>query len=270
MKRKIALIAGTGKLPLDACDYLSSQEDPFFIISLFPDDNGAELKGRVHPSVHVITESVYKAGTILNILKSSNTTDVLFIGKVDKQNLLKNISLDWLALKLLAQTVVRSDKQLLEIVIAELKKHTINVISQHSALHSLLVPPGLLSGSLNENIRHDIDIGMKIALTIAHADIGQTVVIKDGMVLAIEAIEGTDACIKRGIELGKKNVVICKSARSDHNPKYDLPTLGPQTLASINRGEIAAIAWQSDKTLIAQKSEFIKIARDKRIVLVSV
>ena len=101
-------------------------------------------------------------------------------------------------------------------------------------------------------------------------DIGQTVVIKKGMILAVEAIEGTSACIQRGVSLGKnKGVIVCKAAKKSQNKKYDLPVLGAATLENIKKGEIAAIAWQANQTLIVDKELFIKRAKDLGITLIS-
>lgn len=113
-------------------------------------------------------------------------------------------------------------------------------------------------------------MGINIANKISLCDIGQTVIVKDGMVLAVEAIEGTDACIKRGLELGENNIVVCKAARIDQNKKYDLPTLGPATIADYQKGDIAAIAWQSSQTFIADKNIFVDKARKQNIALISI
>jgi len=265
-----AIIAGTGKLPIDACSYFIEKNQPFFVISLFPENNGSLLRSVVGTKGHVITEKCYKLGSILNHLKENNATHSLLIGKVDKQHLLKKLKLDWLSLKILAQTLYRSDRRLMDALLAELEKNNIEVLPQSTILQSLFVQPGVLCGSISENIQRDIDMGMKVADDISLNDIGQTVIVKDGMVLAVEAIEGTDLCIKRGLELGKSGIVVCKTAHIDHNKKYDLPTLGPATLKPYKKGDIAAIAWMSHQTFIAEKDVFVAHAQAKNIALVSV
>ena len=96
------------------------------------------------------------------------------------------------------------------------------------------------------------------------------ILVKDKMIIAVEAIEGTDECIKRGIELGKKDIVICKTAHNNQNKKYDLPTLGPSSLEQIKKGQVKAIAWHSNKTFIANKEEFIQKANELNITLVAI
>ena len=170
----------------------------------------------------------------------------------------------------MARTLYRGDKKIMDALLAELEANNIKVLPQSTILQSLLVQPGILTGTISEDIQRDIDMGMNVANQISLCDIGQTVIVKDGMILAVEAIEGTDSCIKRGLELGKNNIVICKAARIDQNKKYDLPTLGPATLAEYKKGDIAAIAWQSSQTLIADKNVFIAHAQKHNISLVSI
>jgi len=265
-----AIIAGTGSLPIDACTYFLKKNEPFFVISLFPEDNGAILRSVVGNKAHIITEKCYKLGAILDHLKKNKTTHALMIGKVDKQHLLKRLKFDWLSLKIMAQTLYRGDKNVMDALLVELEKNNIEVLPQSTILQSLFVPAGILIGAVSETIQRDINVGMNVANQISMCDIGQTVVVKDGMVLAVEAIEGTDACIKRGLELGKNDIVICKAARIDQNKKYDLPTLGPTTIAAYKKGDIAAIAWQSSQTFIADKNVFIEHAQRQNMTLVSI
>lgn len=266
----IAVIAGTGHLPVLACQKLIQQEKQFFVITLFQEDNAESLRVVVGNHAEVIAQDFYKPGAILEFLKKRATKHVLFIGKVDKQNLLKHLTYDWLALKLLGTVVTRSDKNIMEALLAELARHGIATIRQDEVLGGLKVPPGILCGTLSDALRHDVLLGIKTAITMSLADIGQSVVVKDGMVLAVEAIEGTDACIKRGLLLGGSGIVICKAARSDQNTKFDLPTLGPASLEPFSVGDVACIAWLSSHTLIAQQELFIKKALSLGTTLVSV
>ncbi|KKQ49326.1 MAG: hypothetical protein US69_C0007G0075 [candidate division TM6 bacterium GW2011_GWF2_38_10] len=265
----IAVIAGTGRLPIHACQNLIHKNEPFFVISLFPQNNEQELRNAVDDKAEVVVLPFFKVQAILDVLKKRHTTKLLFIGKVDKQNLLSNVKLDWLALKLLASILCKSDSAIMEKLISELEKHGISVISQADVLGGLMVEPGVLCGSLNKEIAASIELGITTAIKLSECDIGQTVIVKDKMVLALEAIEGTDACIQRGIALGKNNIVICKAARANQNKKFDLPTLGPSSLESLQKGDVAAIAWLSTHTFIADKELFIQEAKKKNITLVS-
>lgn len=265
----IAVIAGTGTLPTEACKNLIAANEKFFVITLFPEDNAVHLQSIIKNHAELIAQECYKAGAILELLKSKGTSKVLFIGKVDKSNLLKHLKFDLLAIKLMGSLIYKSDKDVMEALLAELARNNITVIKQDTVLGGLLVPPGILTGTVTSEIERDSTMGLEAAIAIAHANIGQTVVVKDGMIVAVEAIEGTNACIKRGIQLGHGGVVICKAARFDQNRTFDLPTLGPGSLAAFKSGDVKAIVWQASSTLIAQKDEFITKAKSLGITLVS-
>lgn len=264
----IAVIAGKGFLPLEAIKKLKAENKSFFVISLFP-DNKQTLEEHCN-QIEIIAQDFYKVGTILSMLKERNTEAVVLVGKVEKNLILKNLKFDWLALKLLASLITKSDREILEAIVSFLENEGIKVLKQSDIVNSLLMPPGLICGAMSDCLQKNIDFGIKIAQTISQCDVGQTVVVKDRIVLAIEAIEGTDECIRRGIELGKDNVIICKAARNDQNKKFDLPTLGPASIKNIILGQVAAIAWQSSQTLILQQDEFIKKSKELGITLISV
>ncbi|MFC1894748.1 LpxI family protein [Candidatus Dependentiae bacterium] len=266
----IAIIAGTGNLPQRACSKLLEKNKPFFVISLFPEDNSSEIKQIIPNNIELFAKKFYKPSKIIKLIKSKKTTQVLFIGKVDKQNLLNKIKLDFLAIKLLAQLSYKNDKDIMEILISYLKKEGLQVIKQSDILGSLFIEPGVLTGTIDIKMRNDINFGMQKATQLSQCDIGQTVIIKDQMIIAVEAIEGTNECIKRGIQLGKKDLIICKTAHIKHNTKYDLPTLGLKTLHGITKGQIQAIAWKSNKTFISSKENFIRKAKELNISLISV
>lgn len=265
----VGIIAGTGTLPIAACQRLRAQDKSFCVISLFPEDNGTALH---HAAGYapVIEQKFYRASDILNTLIRLNVTNVLMIGKVDKQLLINNIKLDWLAVKLLASVAYKNDQEILQRIVDEFKKYNITVLHQHEVLPSLLTKPGLITGSMNEQLYAQINFGMQVAQNISKLDIGQTVVVKDNMILAIEAIEGTNSCIKRGIDLGGAGVIVCKAAQISHNTQFDLPTLGSTTLNNIECGQIQAIAWLASHTLIVDYDNFITQAQERNIALIAV
>ncbi|MFA5074893.1 MAG: UDP-2,3-diacylglucosamine diphosphatase LpxI [Candidatus Babeliales bacterium] len=265
----IAVIAGTGSLPKQACKSLIEKNKNFFVISLFPQDNFEQIKEVVQNYTKIYAQEFFKLGKIQDLLKSNKATHVLFIGKVDKSNLLKNLKFDWLCLKLLASLASRSDKTIMEGLINYLKKENIEVLKQSDIMQSLFVKPGILIGKITKELQENIDFGMQVASNISFCDIGQTILVKDKMIIAVEAIEGTDKCIQRGIELGKNDLIICKTAHKNQNKKYDLPTLGPKTLENIKPGQVKVIAWHADQAFIADQEIFVEKAKELGIVLVA-
>lgn len=264
----IAVIAGKGSLPEEACRQLVLQQKNFFVIALF-EESASRLGNLLPQGVPIITQTHYKLGQIKAALLAEKATQVLFIGKVDKKDIFNHLKLDWYAIKLLASTINKSDASLMERCIAELQRHNISVVSQAEVLQHLHVQPGLLTGNYSVKIEQEVRLGMEIAQTISAQGIGQTVIMKDGVVIAVEAVEGTDACIKRGIQLGKEQLIICKTANKNHNKKYDIPTLGSASLEGIKKGQVAAVSWQAEQTFIADLDKFIARAQELDITLVA-
>lgn len=266
----IGIIAGTGSLPAQACKKLIGQQSPFFVVSLFPNDNKSDIEQICGTSVPIISLTSFKASELIKTLQSFTTTHLFMIGKFDKHLLLKKIKFDWLALSFLGSLMYKSDARIMQGIVDKFEKeYGIIVLKQDDLLSCLKAAPGVLAGELTQALQNDILLGIVTAKSLSENDIGQTVIVKNGMVLAVEAIEGTDACISRGIDLGQTGIVVCKAVHPNQNKKFDLPTLGPNTLKLYKPGQIAAIAWLSEFTLIAHQEEFIKLAKQKNITLIS-
>ncbi len=266
----IALIAGTGQLPLRACSTLIEQNTSFMVVSLFPENNGQALAAVCDGHAEVLQKPYYKPSSIIAAVKSRGCNKLFFIGKVDKGALLKHISFDSMALSFFAKLTFKGDRDIMQGAINFLEDQGFSVLQQDEVLGGLFCKPGIICGELSEEDKKSIFFGLQKAREISAADIGQTVVVKDCMVIAAEAIEGTDACLQRAIALAQGGVILCKTAFKDHNRKYDLPTLGPATLAVLQAGDVKAIAWEAHTTLINDLELFKQKAQELNICLIAV
>ena len=154
----IGIIAGTGNLPIEACVSLLQQKKQFFIIPLFPEDNLQQLESVTKKQIPIFPKTIAKASDIIKTLQSQKTTQVLLIGKVDKRNLLKKIKFDWFGIKFFARITCQSDKTIMEAILAEFKKLGISILSQKDVLGNLTVPPGILTGKINEQLKENIEL----------------------------------------------------------------------------------------------------------------
>lgn len=266
----IAVIAGTGVLPVEAIKSIKRKNLPFCVVSLFPDDNIQALTHVAQGYGDCLVEHFYKPSTIIASLKERGVTDIVMVGKVDKKLLFQRITFDLMSMKLLASLMTKGDRAIMEVVTMQIEQHGFRVIAQDVILGGLLVKPGIVTGMSDTQLDEDIRLGIQLAQQMSALDIGQTVVVKDGVVLAVEALEGTDSCLQRGMVLGKGGVVLCKAVSYDQNKKYDLPTLGPRSLQGLVRGQVRAIAWLAAYTLIAEKENFIHQAQELDITLIAV
>jgi len=176
-----------------------------------------------------------------------------------------------LALELLKKATKLNDDAVMLLVVDELKKVGAEVIDQTIFIKHLMVPNGIL-GNLKptEEQLKDIEYGFEIAKQMGKIDIGQSVVVKDKMIMAVEAIEGTDKCIKRGCKLAKKGAVIVKVAKPSQDKRFDIPTVGLKTLENIKRNRASVLAVEANETIMVDKNKVIEYANKNNIVVVAV
>ncbi|HEY3588007.1 MAG TPA: LpxI family protein, partial [Myxococcaceae bacterium] len=115
----------------------------------------------------------------------------------------------------------------------------------------------------------DVLLGEEVAMLLGQADVGQTVVVKNGHVLALEAVEGTDACIRRGAELGGPGVVVVKRSKPGQDERFDLPAVGPATLEVLRSVGARVLAVEAGKTLLLEGDRLVALANEARITLVA-
>jgi DUF1009 family protein len=138
-------------------------------------------------------------------------------------------------------------------------------------LESLRTPEGVLSArEPSESQWRDIRLGFHVAKGIGHFDVGQSVIVKSGVVLAVEAIEGTDAAMRRGGELGQGGAVLVKVSKPEQDLRFDVPAVGPATVEVARHAGIAVIALEAGKTLLLDKSEFLAQAHAADLIVVGV
>ncbi len=147
----------------------------------------------------------------------------------------------------------------------------LNVIPASSYMDKYLDSEGVLSERAPDaREAADIERGMAAALAVGVVDIGQTVVVKDGMVLAVEAFEGTNAAIKRAGKLGGRGAVVIKAARDGHDMRFDIPVIGMGTMAKLKSARVSAIAFQAGRVIFLDREEFLKEANRRGIAVVAV
>ena len=129
-----------------------------------------------------------------------------------------------------------------------------------------LAPAGLIAGPrLKAREEEDLHYGFHIAKESSRLDIGQTVVVKNGTVLAVEAFEGTNSAIKRGGELGRKDAMMVKVSKPNQDFRFDVPVIGPLTLDAARDAKLRAIGVEAGKTLLLEKEKLAALAQEYRI-----
>lgn len=267
LDNKQGLIAGDGELPVELAK--NAKENGFEVVCIsLSGDNKNELRkycSKVYD---------YAPGELLKIkkaLEDENIHQLTFIGKVSKTLIVKRPKLDSLAVSFMKQAKRLNDDAIMLFLVDELAKIGITVLDQTIFIKNLMVPPGVL-GSVKptEAQLSDVDYGFKIAKEMGSLDIGQSVVIKDRMIMAIEAIEGTDRCIKRGCKLGKCDAVIVKVSKPKQDKRFDIPAFGLKTLKMMKKYKAKLIAVEANETILVDAKKTIEYADKNDIVIMAV
>lgn len=267
LENKQGLIAGDGLLPIKMSQY--AKDNGFDVVAIsFSSDNYQQLKKYCSKVYSVSPGEVLK---IQDILKKENIKQLTFLGKVHKGLLLKRPKFDAKALELLKNAAKLNDDEVMLGLVNELEKIGVTVLDQTIFIKSSMIPAGVL-GKLNPTPAQmeDINYGFSLAKEMGKLDVGQSVVIKDKMIMAVEAIEGTDKCIIRGAKLAKKGASVIKVSKPSQDKRFDIPTVGLRTLQTMKKYGASLLTVEANETIIVDQDKVIKFADKNNIVIMAV
>ena len=252
----LGLIAGSGTLPKIVCETASQRGVPVAAVAF-----DAKTKELINGHADVKLLGLGQANSVIKHFADAGVKNICLAGKIEKVSLFSKIAFDSRALKLMKNLLFqKSDTAIMKLVIDELEGEGFKVVKQTDWLSSLLPQKSLLGRQKpNAQVKSDFEFGMKICREIARRDIGQTIIVKEGVVLAVEAVEGTDEAIKRGCGLGGKNCVMIKHSRPKQDFRYDIPTIGPDTAALLAKHKAAGLAVEAMRTLAIEREKTISI-----------
>ena len=266
LEKKLGLIAGNGQLPVIWSE--NAQKSGIEVIAISLSSDNRKALGKFCTKVYD-----FGPGQITKIsetLQKEEIKQLTFIGKVHKGLVLKRPKFDSKAIELLKQAKRLNDDAIMLLAVSELEKIGITVLDQTLFIKNLMVSPGVLGSTQpTKEQEEDAKYGFWVAKAMGQVDIGQTVVIKDKMVMAVEAIEGTDKCIKRGSKIAKKGAVVVKTAKPSQDKRFDIPAFGLNTLKTMKKYKASVIAVEANETILVDKEEVIKYANSHNIVVMA-
>jgi DUF1009 family protein len=264
--KKLGLISGMGELPKAIAKEAHSQGYKVIAIALEPLADKS-LSSHVDEIKWV---NVGKFGEIIESLKKSGIKEAVMAGKVSKSLLYKSkIIPDLRAVKLLFSLNDRTDDAILLAITKEIKKEGINLLDITTFSSGLLTPDGVLTEDKpTDNEWKDIAFGWKIAKEIGRLDIGQTVVVKNQAIMAVEAIEGTDEAIKRGGRLAGKGSVVVKVSKPNQDMRFDVPLVGLNTLRAMVEVGARVLSVESKKSIMLNRDKIIEESKKVGISVV--
>lgn len=265
---KVGLLAGVGNLPVEFMRAAKSLGHDVVVIAVV--DGVAPELAQEADVYHEI--NVAKLDKIIKTMKREGVAKVTMIGKVTKEILFKGLKFpDLRAIKLLAKLRNRKDDTIMLAIVDELAKDGLEVVDQTLYLKPLMPAVGVLTKRQpTEKEKADIRFGFATAKAIGGMDIGQTVVVKHTAVMAVEAIEGTDACIRRGGELGRGEAVVVKVAKPNQDPRFDVPAVGKDTIQAMLDSHCSVLAMEAGRTLFVEQEDVLRLANDNHLVICAV
>ena len=188
---------------------------------------------------------------VIDAFRKHGVTNVVFAGGIGRIRSLTQARFDLGALEILGGLRSFRDDELLRAIATWLEKKGLKIVSATDYVQSVLAQEGHLAGpALTDAQQRDVQLGREVAATLGRADVGQTVVVKDGVVLAVEAVEGTDECIRRAGRYGGPGGVVVKRCKPNQDLRFDLPAAGPVTLEVMRESGAKVLALEAGKTVL--------------------
>jgi DUF1009 family protein len=262
----IGLIAGGGQFPLMVAE--AARKQGLHVVA-------AAHLGETEPSLSEQVDDIVwiklgQLGRLIKTLKKKGVNKALMAGSIGKRRMFENIRPDMRGLAVMSKLAIFHDDDILRAVARELAEEGIEIVSAASYVPGLVAPPGCLTKRRpRKTEKEDIDFGWEVAKELGRLDIGQCVVVRRKTVLALEAIDGTDETILRGGRLAREKAVVIKVSKPAQDLRFDLPSVGLETISVMSRVKASVLAVEAGKTLIFDKSEVIKYADGVGISIIS-
>ena len=234
----------------------------------------AAFSGETDPVLaeHVDLIEWMRVGQLNRLLKFFNQNKVhhaIMAGQIAPKNLF-DLRPDWKALLLLGKLKERNAESIFAAIAEELTRIDVELLPATTFLEDCLVPAGLIAGTkLSRREEEDVDLGWKIAKEIARLDIGQTVIVKNGTVVAVEAFEGTNEAVRRGGALAREAAVMVKVAKPTQDMRFDAPVIGVETIRVAADAKLRVIAVEAGKTLLLELNAIADLATHSKLSIIA-
>ncbi len=264
---KIGIIAGGGQFPLLFAKAAHSQGLKVYAAA----HQGETDEALVDHVERLQWVKLGQLGKIISFFKQEGVKKTVFIGSITKTNIFRDVRPDLKGLGLWNKINIKQDDAILRAVADRLEKDGIEVVASTGYVPELLFPKGILTKNKpTKDQMVDIIYGWEIARSLGNLDIGQCVVVRNQTVLAVEAIEGTDATILRGGTLGKEKAVVVKLRKPNQDLRFDLPAIGMKTIDSMKEVKASVLAVEAEYALFFDRDAVIQAADNAGIVIVGV
>ncbi len=264
---KFGLIAGNGKFPLLVVAGAKRQGASLAVVAIKEEtDQVIETTAE-----KVVWVGIGQLGKMISFFKNEGVERVIMAGQVKHVQIFSGAFPDWRMAKMLYNLPKRNTDSLIGGIAAELAKDNIELIDSTYFVKDSLAREGVLTKRKPDEIEFgNIEYGLKIANEIARLDLGQTIVVRAKACVAVEAMEGTDACVKRAGELAKGKLTVVKVAKPNQDMRFDVPVVGLPTIETMIKAGATCLCLTAHKTLVFDQEEMLALANRHKIAVVGV
>ncbi len=261
----IGLIAGNGRFPV-----LFARAARARGLRVVAVAHRGETQPELEREVDCVTwVRVGQIGRVIRALKAGGVSRAVMAGGVNKVRSMFSLRPDWRGVRLLGRAAGRGDDALLRAVSAELESEGIEIVPSTVFLEQIVVGRGHLAGPrISKQAAADVGLGCRVLAALGPLDVGQCVVVERGVVLAVEAVEGTDRTIERGGRLGTGHAVVVKAAKPGQDMRFDVPAVGPRTIETMVRAGARVLAVQAGAAIMLEGERLIELANRHGVTVV--
>ena len=266
-KRRYGLIAGNGRFPILALEAARQLGDEVIVVA---------IENEASPEITALASAVHwinigQLAKLVEILKAERVSEVMMTGQVKHVSIFSSLKPDWMLLKLLLSLPAKSTASLIGGIRKVLAEHGIALVDSTRLLKSLLPKEGVLTKRKPDaDEQADIRYGRKLASILATADIGQSVAISEKACVAAEAMEGTDAMLRRAASLANgRPLRLVKASRGRAHLLFDVPVVGPTTIDTMVETKTTALAIDAGRTLLLDRDVLLARANQTGIAIIS-
>lgn len=262
---KLGLIAGNGTLPLRFCEAARRNQTSVAVVA---------HEGETDKQIDQLADTVEwikvgQLGRLISFFQEQQVRYVAMVGGINRVQLFGGVKLDLRGASLMMRLRSTKDDKIMRGIADELGSEGIEVIDSTIFMGDMFAPIGVLTRSdPTEEEWSDIRIGADSLAAMSSQDIGQLVVVREGVIVAVEAVEGSDSAIRRGGELGGKGTVVVKFPKATQDMRFDVPTIGVRTVESLISAGARVLAIQSGSTIIVDRDKVVELADRHQISIV--
>jgi UDP-2,3-diacylglucosamine hydrolase len=269
--KKLGIIAGGGDLPAKVIEKCRQLGKPLFVVTFTEQDKPTNFDSL---AINEVAEfGLGAVGSVIKEMQKQGVEEIVLAGYIKKPSLF-NLKLDITGVKILAKVAVHHDDKLLKAIADEFVSKGFTLLGAHNICDDLLISNEIFSGDkIAQEKADDILLGVKIANEIGRLDIGQAVVVKDKVILGVEAVEGTDELLERCSKLrGKVNKggLLVKISKPQQNLNLDMPSIGLKTIQKIIDLNYDGLVVSANSTIFLDKEESIKLAKKHNLLIAGV